>query len=529
MSTPVTPPELPALPTPEEFLAGGKNLCPLAYDAESLRGWVDQFGNKEIPQAAAQALARLKHELTQPDTITRHDAAHKELLAALKKATAEKSSAVSSIIAILRSPSPAVGSVKAIKPYETKATSDYLSLKPSFMGELTGWRIKALNGSLGTIADSIKALNAPMPSPTAPASTAATAEAHIHGPGCGHDLSFGSFRDLKASLTDADGNPIHPHTCGHEHAGFSRASLREALPKGKAAYWVWGGLGAAAAGGWGLNQLGKANHQTPATEQEKAKDSEARAADVAYTINHALSCLMVDVGLQPVVAALFGVHVGCNQPGHNHGPQPLTFGRFWHEAKHYFKGEVFGDVLAVPLTIGVQRIFPNVMEGARHVLEPAVGWAFRAGADHSAARWAKQHGLRTDAPETRAHADAAYEREIGHLPQALMWNMFAYPLGAFGQKAMGHGTSYREIFKSKLVGAAVSNGLLIGARILAPDTAQRWDSTAGHYVIRPISVQVGKVFGIDADTMAKAQPHTQSWEQRMQATALATPSQGRVL
>lgn len=308
---------------------------------------------------------------------------------------------------------------------------------------------------------------------------------HVHGPDCGLDHS-------------------HTHGSGYYEHGPAKFSLEEAIPKGNAAKWALGGLGVAAASAFFIHLLGKKNASESSREQEKAKDDEQKANDIAYTINHALSCGTTDVVLQPVIAATFGINVGCNHPGHTHGKQKLTWKSFAHEAAHYFKGEIIGDIAAVPLTIGVQRLFPDFMNGLRKILEPVFGWAFRLGANHTAKQWAKKQGIAPDTPEVKAHADMVYEHEISHLPQAAVWNMFAYPIGAFAQKAMGHGVAYGQIFKSKLVGAAVSNGILIGGRMIAPGAAQKWDEFTTDKLFLPVSKTVGRVFCVDQKAMEKA-------------------------
>ena len=272
--------------------------------------------------------------------------------------------------------------------------------------------------------------------------------------------------------------------------------------------------------------------KTPA-EIEQQKTKEQHAEDVAYTINHAISCGTTDVVLQPVISAAFGVNVGCNHPDHHHPKQKLTLKSFAHEAGHYFKGEIIGDVAAVPLTIGVQRLFPNFMNGIRKLTEPLFGWAFRNGANRAAHHWAKNQGLADDAPEVTAYAEQVYQHEITHLPQAVVWNMFAYPIGAVGQKIGGHGRSYPEIFKSKLVGALVSNSILIGGRIVAPDTAQKWDTMTGENILLPASKSVGKMFGVDEETMQRAaeskhKHEVSTWEKRVEdrqqpPTEIGTP------
>lgn len=287
-------------------------------------------------------------------------------------------------------------------------------------------------------------------------------------------------------------------------------------------------------------------------ELEKEKTANQRAEDVAYTINHALSCGTTDVVLQPVIAAAFGgaLNVGCAHSGHVHEKlswketlqkfslknlKNLSWKQFRNDAGHYLKGEIIGDFVAVPLTIGVQRLFPNFMNGLRTLTEPLFGWAFRGGANRTARHWASEHGVAENAPETKAHAAEIYEHEISHLPQAVVWNMFAYPIGAAAQKLDGHNHSWGQIFKSKLVGAVISNGLLIGGRMLAPGAAQKWDALTGDNIFAPVNKAVGKLFGVDEKAMEKA-AHKQrgpsgskAWAARLEETAEADKSVNAII
>lgn len=280
-------------------------------------------------------------------------------------------------------------------------------------------------------------------------------------------------------------------------------------------------------------------------ELEREKDANKKAEDVAYTINHALSCGTTDVVLQPLIAAAFGVNVGCAHPDHahdhdhghaHHHDHPvvkpkITLKSFAHEAGHYLKGEIIGDFAAVPLTIGVQRFFPNFMNGIRKVFEPLLGWAFRGGANRTARHWAQEKGIAEDAPETKAHAAEIYEHEVSHLPQAVVWNLFAYPIGAIGQKMSGHNRPWGEIFKSKLVGAAISNGILIGGRMVAPGAAQKWDTLTGENIFAPVSKKVGRLFGVDEDALEKANQKQRShgakaWAERVEEEPKAEQKTG---
>ena len=543
---------IPPLPDAKTFLEGKDGIKPLQHKAEALTQFATGFEEVPLAPKAAEMVVQLGEVMKKPHWATAHDAAQDAIHAARKLVTQNPPEDLSKLAYMVESVgnarAPHVDTVKGIKhPVLEEALKPLVSYLEEFGNFISGWaglspsRMRPKGEDAITPAahraktqaalDALKAANpdakipecgdanctidhsAPTSKPLSEAPPAA--EAHLHGPGCNHD------HHTAAPLASNNGH-VHGPDCGHAHEHSpTKVAWKEAVPKGNAAKWVLGGLGVAAIGAFFVNLLGKNQAGASTREQEKAKGDEQKANDIAYTINHALSCGTTDVVLQPVIAATFGINVGCNHPGHTHGKQKLTWKSFAHEAGHYFKGEIIGDFAAVPLTIGVQRLFPDFMNGLRKLLEPAFGWAFRLGANHTAMRWAKKQGIAPDAPEVQAHADVVYEHEISHLPQAAVWNMFAYPIGAFAQKAMGHGVAYGQIFKSKLVGAAVSNGILIGGRMIAPGAAQKWDEFTSDKLFLPVSKTVGRVLGVDEKTMEKAAKRQNSgadgqWQDRLE-------------
>lgn len=314
----------------------------------------------------------------------------------------------------------------------------------------------------------------------------------------------------------------------------------------------------------------KDNPVIPAVETEAEKTRQQRATDVAYTINHAVSCATTDMLIAPTISALFGVNVGCSDPTHHHGSEPhdhfhahhdhdhkhehhehhhdgdhhhahedhdhghahdheppvephahaelhshgpqrskLNWQLYKSEALHYLKGEIVGDLAAVPLTIMVQRYLPSVMAGLGSIIGPLASPFFRSGAERTARRWGHEHGFADDAPEVVARAEAMYRSEMKHLPQAVMWNLFAFPIGVVGQKWGGHASSTARIIRNKSIGAVISNGILLGGRALNPDLAGRWDDFNSTHVIVPTTKVVGKLFGVkdsDMDRIAQG-PH----------------------
>ncbi|MFZ4125411.1 MAG: hypothetical protein ACOYJ2_05000 [Rickettsiales bacterium] len=262
-------------------------------------------------------------------------------------------------------------------------------------------------------------------------------------------------------------------------------------------------------------------------EDERQKTQLQKAEDIAYTINHAISCGVTDLGIQPYIYAGVVNHFpswlqwiknlmeGHDHPHHHddhHEPEqkPKTKIKppgFWKNVGHYLQAEIYGDVGAIPLTIAVQRIFPEFMEDIRKWIEPIAGKTFREGAEKASIKWAQRNGFFEGSEQQKAKAHELYEYEMSHLPQAVMWNAFAWPTNIVLQRYVfkdpHHSHGLAAITTAKTFGAIVSNGMLLTGRAVAPDLAHQWDQWNSKHIIAPVTKVIGSTIGIDHETVDK--------------------------
>ncbi len=276
------------------------------------------------------------------------------------------------------------------------------------------------------------------------------------------------------------------------------------------------------------------NYVQKAIDKERDKTPEQQAEDIAYTINHAVSCATLDLLGGSPAGSWFSerfFRIGC---GHQH---------HWTD---WLKGEVLGDVAAVLPTIATQQYVPGFMRALEGGLEYTAGWAFKGGADSAARQWAKDHGKSSWDPETRAYATELYKHEVSHLPHAFLWTVYSLPISALFVTAMGihdhcdgdhekeakgstcgsvHGSGCaskahahhhrhppKESFGKRwrgnvfhtINGKIMSSVVLLGARALFPDKAKQWDSWASQTVYYPATYGISALFGIDKETVDRA-------------------------
>ncbi len=306
--------------------------------------------------------------------------------------------------------------------------------------------------------------------------------------------------------------------------------------------------------------------------REHAKSREEKASDIAYTVNHSISCGTTDIFVQPVAAVaattlaheellpkwlhwithLFEHEHHDHEEELVHAADATKWQRVWARVKHevqwknlsanlghWATGEVAGDVGGILPTVAVQRLFPGFMQGMRKVLEPVAGGFFRQGAARDARHWGRHHHLAADSAEVKQKEDALYQHELSHLPQAVMWNVFSIPINYVTQWAMArsHGEKFSlgTFIIGKTFGTLFSNTVLIGGRGMAPELFNDWDRINSRYVIKPV---IGAISGVTGDdTLARVHAEEEklkdgtahSWKERVEKPDEPTPTQANSL
>lgn len=309
-----------------------------------------------------------------------------------------------------------------------------------------------------------------------------------------------------------------------------------------------------------------------ARERERAKTAKERGADWAYTINHTIVCFATDAMQVPLAAggaALIRANMeklgkavnwlarnlGC---GHLHFDASKPFwGQYKQALRSWFKGEVYGDLGAVPITLGTQYFFPGFMHSLSTGAEKVVGPLFRRGAEKDTAKWARLNGIAPGSAEYKAHADQLYDNEIKHLGQGIVWTVSSLPINFAVQlydhdhhhgddhahpAAHAHAprswkvdpTHFRskllEFTGGKLVGTVATLGMVLTLRTQFPMALKSWDEWTNHYVFTPANQLAGSLIGSGSakrntaseapgTTVTEAQP-----SQRVQTVTDATPA-----
>lgn len=319
----------------------------------------------------------------------------------------------------------------------------------------------------------------------------------------------------------------------------------------------------------------KATPTLSARERERNKTKEEKAADIAYTINHALVCAASDV-IDPFVAAWSQKNLGkkihtswCNFT-HDHGEHDHTHkhdnttlkapfanpkkppiikpgdiqgkkfslgpkqpekghihgagcGHFHDETptfggalKHWVIGEAIGDIGAVPITIAMQRYAPEFMEWLNTGMESIFGSRYEKSSQKAAITWALKNHIDPSSPEIKRYGNELYHHEVRHFGQAAVWTVASIGLNIASQKLITgnrHPISYMLLYKT--LGAATSATLLLGGRAFFPEKFRDMDHWTSKNIFAPISSTVGNLFGVDEKEIKHfPEKPTEDWQKR---------------
>lgn len=266
------------------------------------------------------------------------------------------------------------------------------------------------------------------------------------------------------------------------------------------------------------------------TEEDTKNQSERRAEDVAYTINHAFACTATDLAgpfIGDWTQKYLGsrVNVGC---GHDHTNGHLftalkpkdagasNYKRYapvfkpgpgGHEQSghlgHWLIGEAIGDFGAVPITVALTRHAPGFMNLLRRGMETVLGPLFHRGAKKAAQSWAKVNAVAPDSQAAKAREEEIYQYEIRHLPQAAVWTVSSIAINVGTQKLTGNTGPLSHLIAGKLTGAGLSAAVVVAGRSFFPATAHRWDNAAAQNLFIPATKAVSGVFGIDSSAVER--------------------------
>jgi hypothetical protein len=204
-------------------------------------------------------------------------------------------------------------------------------------------------------------------------------------------------------------------------------------------------------------------------QREESKSPKEKLADITYVVSHAAVCLLTDF------TSLISNH-------HQQQIDPSFKGNIWS----HLSGEIAGDILAVPVTIALQRITPECTSWMRDMLEPLVRPLYWASAQQEAQAWAKEHEVTLLSDAYKQRILSQYEHEIGKMPMGIIWSVASLGLNALCQKCfLGNSSNIATIVQANAMGALSTFAITNGLRLLSPHAMRTFDHAVYEHIAEP--------------------------------------------
>lgn len=191
--------------------------------------------------------------------------------------------------------------------------------------------------------------------------------------------------------------------------------------------------------------------------------------DIAFGIQQTVACWATDF-IDPFVSAWFQ---------NKYGQKDTAM------LAHAMKGEVAGDSVALFAFIAAQKWAPAISTSATSVVEKAGDGLLDHHARTKADKWAAKHGVATDSQMYDNRVQYYKHHQAYNFVRASMISVGSVAVNVGVQKWSGNKNTLATITLSKLVGAAITMGAVMGARIAAPDAMRNVDTYIEKHVVKP--------------------------------------------
>lgn len=218
----------------------------------------------------------------------------------------------------------------------------------------------------------------------------------------------------------------------------------------------------------------------PAREKENIKTNEQKNDDWAFVLSHMFTCLATDFA--PVIAN----YIQKQNTGENNLLQHLG-------------GEIIGDLAAVPATVAVQRLSPEVTDLIRKTSEPLFKPFYEFSANNSAKKWAENNDIKLYSKEFNDYKEQKYEDAMSKLPLQVIWTVLSVAINVGVQKnplsknvdvlneLFYNNGSVPEVAMPVMQCALGTMALQSVGRIAIPDLMQWFDDVSSKYLVEPVT------------------------------------------
>jgi len=238
--------------------------------------------------------------------------------------------------------------------------------------------------------------------------------------------------------------------------------------------------------------------------QDKDQEANELSTHISYTLNHALFCVLSDPVTDPIVSKFTQDLLQKHFPASGSTREPVSPWKLG-------LAEIAGDLLAVPLVVTAQCLFPHFMQNISKTAEPILGAFFKNGAERSARLWAARHDVALNSEAYQEKVQSIYKREMENVPKLLLWTVSSVAINICTQKLMKNDAPLWHMLVGKAAGAGVTALLSTLARGIAPGATDAIDQFTHQHIVHPVNKLVRNIFG----GHSHAKEEHGSWEARV--------------
>lgn len=234
--------------------------------------------------------------------------------------------------------------------------------------------------------------------------------------------------------------------------------------------------------------------ETP--EGNKAKSPGRRTArDIAFGIQQTIACWLTDF-IDPLISKWFQNRFG----NHNH---EVTH-------KHVWGGEFLGDSSAFFVFVAAKKLLRGPIDAvtvvAKKVLDPILTKMGKKSIRH----WAAENDVSSGDARYAQHLEDYKNFQAENIVDTGIVATAATGLNVAFQKGLGNEQRWTTILASKIIGAVLTMGTMMGVRTVLPTTTKHLDDEMSDRYINPLIRFTQKLFGVKPEARHHHTHHNES-------------------
>ena len=175
------------------------------------------------------------------------------------------------------------------------------------------------------------------------------------------------------------------------------------------------------------------------------------------------------------------------------------YGNKEHEvtAAHTWGGELAGDSAALFVYLGAKRFMSKPIDAVTHCVKKVTAPLYEKVGKKSLEQWRQEKHLETSDPLYRKKLESYQEFQAENLVDSTIIAGSSTLINVGAQRALGNKQAMGLILTSKIIGAGLTMGTMLGLRTGLPDSTRTLDNELSERYFSKVVRKVQKVAGVD--------------------------------